>query len=95
MRIDPILILSDMVPAQEAAQLMACSEQTLRRKIASGELPAFKIKRRLYFRKSDLDALFTAVAASGAAQAQTKPTAARMLAYLREHPELDAERVRG
>jgi len=59
---------SDMVPAQEAARVTNRSVQTLRRMVAAGEIQAYKVRRNLFFKRSDLDALFQPLAKQGGAQ---------------------------
>jgi len=49
---------SDMVPAKEAAQITHRSVQSLRRMVDAGEIQAFKVRRRLFFKRADLLALF-------------------------------------
>ncbi len=47
---EPLLTL------QQAAELLRCSTQTLRRRIARGELPAFRDRRLLRLRPADVAA---------------------------------------
>ncbi|WP_005031702.1 helix-turn-helix domain-containing protein [Holophaga foetida] len=55
----------NMIPAPEAARLTSRSPQTLRRMSKAGDLPVFRVKRCLYYRLSDLEALFQVVEIEG------------------------------
>ncbi|HET9893717.1 MAG TPA: helix-turn-helix domain-containing protein [Streptosporangiaceae bacterium] len=48
----------DLLRAADAAKIMRCSEQTVRRKCYSGELGHLKIGSLLRIRKSDLAAYY-------------------------------------
>jgi excisionase family DNA binding protein len=49
---------TDLVSAREAARRLDCTVQTVRRYVKAGDLKAFRIRRRLFFRPADLIALF-------------------------------------
>jgi excisionase family DNA binding protein len=58
---------SDWVSLSEGAQLLGCSERTLRRRVASGEIPGYRFGSRVIrLRLSDLnDAMRPIPAAAG------------------------------
>ncbi len=48
------LVLSPYLTVQEAAQLMKCHEETIRRKIKTGKLPALREGGKWLIRREDL-----------------------------------------
>lgn len=54
------------IPLGEAADYLGFSERSLRRYIAEGRLPAYRLgPRQLRFKRADLDALVTRVPTAG------------------------------
>ena len=57
------------IPQAEAAEYLGVTDRTLRRYVASGELPAYRLGTRLLrFRQADLDALLRPVPTAGGGQ---------------------------
>lgn len=58
----------DWLSLTEAAEELGVTDRTLRRKIASGDLPAYRMGPRLVrVKRADLEALLTRIPAGGAA----------------------------
>lgn len=56
---------------RQAAELHGCSERTIRRMIALGELPAYRLgRRRIGIKAEDLDRLAVRIPAGGYAAAE-------------------------
>lgn len=57
------------IPQAEAAEYLGVTDRTLRRYVASGDLPAYRLGPRLLrFRQSDLDALMRPIPTAGGGQ---------------------------
>ena len=57
---------SRWVPQPEATEYLGVTDRTLRRYVAEGKLPAYRLgKRLLRFRQADLDALLRPVPTAG------------------------------
>lgn len=64
----PTTIPPAWLPQAEAADYLGVTDRTLRRYVASGQLPAYRLGSRLLrFRQSDLDALLRPVPTAGGA----------------------------
>jgi len=58
----------ELFTTKTAAPKLHCAEVTLRRLVASGQLPYHKIGRRIFFTQSDIDAFLDAAARNQPAQ---------------------------
>jgi excisionase family DNA binding protein len=57
-----------MVPAKEAARITNRSVLTLSRMASAGEIQVYRVRRNLFYKRSDLDALFQPVVPKGGAR---------------------------
>lgn len=66
---------ADLMTLAEAAAAMRCGEDTVRRRIGAGTLPARRVGKRLLVSRADLDRLLAGVPVGGPPDGRADPAA--------------------